>query len=160
MQVLEQAEWPEKFPFRDEMFSCFDESSDGTFYATPRFVEHIDKNAIKSIKQHYDSCFPSAAEDRAKTSVLDMCSSWISHYPEGFSAGRVAGLGMNAAELEKNPVLSEFAIQDLNVSPELPYKDNEFDFITNAVSVDYLRKPIEVFRRAPSSCRNLLSFSM
>lgn len=149
MQVLESPEWPEKFPFREEMFSCFDESSDDTFYASPRFVEHIDENAIRSIRQHYEANFPSTAEDRAKASVLDMCSSWISHYPEGFSAGRVAGLGMNAKELAENPVLTDYEVTDLNVSPKLPYKDNEFDIITNAVSVDYLRKPVEVFRCAP-----------
>lgn len=30
--------------------------------------------------------------------LTDVCSSWISHYPEGYSAetcGRVSGLGMN-----------------------------------------------------------------
>lgn len=131
------------------MFRCYDESSDTTFYASPRFVTHIDDNAIRSLRQHYAAEFPSTPEDRANSSVLDMCSSWISHYPEGFSAGRVAGLGMNVQELEKNPVLTEYAVQDLNVSPKLPYKDNEFDIITNAVSVDYLRKPIEVFQCVP-----------
>ena len=30
--------------------------------------------------------------------------------------------------------------------PSLPYEDNSFDVITNAVSVDYLAKPLEVFR--------------
>ncbi len=30
--------------------------------------------------------------------------------------------------------------------PRLPYGDNSFDVITNAVSVDYLAKPLEVFR--------------
>ena len=30
--------------------------------------------------------------------------------------------------------------------PKLPYEDNSFDVITNAVSVDYLAKPLEVFR--------------
>ena len=30
--------------------------------------------------------------------------------------------------------------------PKLPYEDNSFDVITNAVSVDYLTKPIEVFK--------------
>lgn len=30
--------------------------------------------------------------------------------------------------------------------PKLPYEDNSFDVITNAVSVDYLAKPMEVFK--------------
>ena len=53
---------------------------------------------------------------------------------------------MNASELDRNPVLTETAVVDLNVKPELPYEDNSFDFITNAVSVDYLRQPLPVFR--------------
>lgn len=56
---------------------------------------------------------------------------------------------MNQAELERNPVLTEYSVVDLNANPELPYGDNSFDFITNAVSVDYLRKPLEVFKYAP-----------
>lgn len=47
-------------------------------------------------------------------------------------------------ELEANPVLTDFAVQDLNVNTKLPYEDNTFDFITNTVSVDYLIKPLEV----------------
>ena len=30
--------------------------------------------------------------------------------------------------------------------PSLPYEDNSFDVITNTVSVDYLARPLEVFR--------------
>lgn len=37
-------------------------------------------------------------------------------------------------------------MQDLNVNPKLPFEDNSFDVITNVVSVDYLTKPIEVFK--------------
>ena len=41
---------------------------------------------------------------------------------------------------------ADFEIQDLNKNPKLPYEDNTFDVITNAVSVDYLSRPIEVFK--------------
>ena len=51
---------------------------------------------------------------------------------------------MNKSELEENPVLTSFNVQDLNKNPKLPYDDGSFDFITNAVSVDYLAKPLEV----------------
>lgn len=53
---------------------------------------------------------------------------------------------MNKEELARNPVLTEYAVEDLNSNPRLPYEDNSFDTITNAVSVDYLNKPIEVFK--------------
>jgi hypothetical protein len=81
--------------------------------------------------------------------VLDICSSWVSHYPEGFTAGRVAGLGMNEPELARNPQLTEYTVHDLNEDPLFPYEDNSFDIITNVVSVDYLNKPLLVRARHP-----------
>jgi ubiquinone/menaquinone biosynthesis C-methylase UbiE len=66
--------------------------------------------------------------------------------PQGYTAGRIAGLGMNAAELERNGALSDFAVADLNATPTLPYADNTFDVVTNAVSVDYLTRPLEVMK--------------
>jgi hypothetical protein len=38
---------------------------------------------------------------------------------------------------------AEPQVRDLNTQPQLPYEDNSFDVITNAVSVDYLNKPLE-----------------
>jgi hypothetical protein len=73
-----------------------------------------------------------------------VCSSWVSHYPDGFTAGRVAGLGMNESELKRNPQLTEYTCHDLNEDPLFPYDDNSFDLITNVVSVDYLNKPLLV----------------
>ena len=59
----------------------------------------------------------------------------------------VVGLGMNAAELEANPHLTERLVQDLNLDPRLPYEDETFDVVTNCASVDYLVKPLEVWCR-------------
>ncbi len=49
---------------------------------------------------------------------------------------------MSQAELERNPVLTDFSVRDLNKEPKLPYEDNSFDVITNVVSVDYLNRPL------------------
>lgn len=75
-----------------------------------------------------------------------MCSSWISHYPKGYKQERIVGLGLNEAELQRNGVLTEYVVRDLNVDPTLPFADNSFDVITNVVSVDYLTKPLEIFK--------------
>lgn len=69
-----------------------------------------------------------------------------SHYPKGYTAGKISGLGMNEEELSRNPVLTDYVVRDLNIDPVLPYEDNTFDVITNAVSVDYLTKPREVMK--------------
>jgi len=43
-------------------------------------------------------------------------------------------------------------VQDLNRVPELPFEDASFDAIVNAVSIQYLTRPVEVFR----SCARVL----
>ena len=45
-------------------------------------------------------------------------------------------------------------VADLNKNPKLPYDDNQFDFVTNVVSVDYLVRPTEA--RRPRSQREVL----
>ncbi|KAL1515240.1 hypothetical protein AB1Y20_001874 [Prymnesium parvum] len=132
--------WPDEFPFKDrKFFARMDESPDILFYNEPRFVTHIDDGAITSLTSYYSHTMRPGAD------VLDLCSSWISHLPNDLDLGRVAGLGMNEAELSRNKRLTERVVQDLNVNPSLPYEDESFDFVCNVVSVDYLTKPMEVF---------------
>ncbi|MBI1818464.1 MAG: class I SAM-dependent methyltransferase [Deltaproteobacteria bacterium] len=116
-----------------------DESPDGEFYREPRFVTHIDDATIAALTQVYRELIPAGA------SVLDLMSSWISHLPPEITYARVAGLGMNHAELARNRQLSDFVVHDLNIAPELPCPDTTFDAVINAVSVQYLTRPIEVF---------------
>merc|ERR1719335_1428770 len=40
----------------------------------------------------------------------------------------------------------EYVVQDLNRNPVLQFGDNEFDFVTNALSINYLTNPQEIFR--------------
>lgn len=141
--VLEDPNWPDKFPFGEEAFQRFDETPDEEFYSYPRFVTHIDDAAISSLTAFYEKTFPSSGADGV--AILDVCSSWISHYPKGYTAGRISGLGMNREELERNPVLTDFVVRDLNEDPTFPYEEDTFDVITNCVSVDYLTKPLAVF---------------
>jgi SAM-dependent methyltransferase len=53
---------------------------------------------------------------------------------------------MNEQELSKNSQLSDYCVKDLNTSPVFPYDDSSFDVVTCVVSVDYLNKPLEVFK--------------
>ncbi|KAJ3695008.1 hypothetical protein LUZ60_000385 [Juncus effusus] len=143
-QILKNVEWPEEFPFKEEDFSRFDESPDSLFYSEPRFVTHIDDSAIRALTDYYSKVFPPS--NKPGIAILDLCSSWVSHFPAGYKQERIVGMGMNEDELKKNSVLTEYVVQDLNVNPKLPFEDNSFDVITNVVSVDYLTKPIEVFK--------------
>ena len=142
--VLKDPQWPSEWPFKPDDFQRYDETSDALFYNAPRYVAHIDDDAIGALTDYYAATFPTSGSKDA--ALLDICSSWISHYPPGYSAGRIAGLGMNEEELARNPVLTDFSVHDLNADPTLPYPDNTFDVVTNAVSVDYLNRPLEVFK--------------
>jgi hypothetical protein len=134
--VLKNPKWPETFPFSPKDFSRQDNSQDKVFYDSPRFVFHIDDAAVKALTNYYSKTFFNGA------SVLDICSSWVSHFPSEVNLGYTAGIGMNADELKKNPQLKEYTTRDLNLNPIFPYEDNTFDFVTCVVSVDYLTRLI------------------
>ena len=130
-------DWAELPP---ELFARCDESSDSLFYSVARIVTHIDDATIECLRRFYAETLPRDAD------VLDLMSSWVSHLPEEERYGRVAGLGMNAEELATNPRLTDWVVHDLNRQPELPYEDGSFDAVVNAVSIQYLVRPIDVFR--------------
>ena len=132
----------EKSGFPPGFFDRQDESDDAHFYATPRLVVHIDIPTIGALVGVYRELL------RAGAAVLDLMSSWVSHLPEELEFSRVAGLGMNELELAKNPRLTDHVVHDLNREPELPYEDASFDAVLNAVSIQYLTRPVEVFRSA------------
>lgn len=129
----------ERDPFPPDFFRRMDESPDTDFYCEPRFVTHIDDATIDALTQVYRELIP---PDRR---VLDLMSSWVSHLPDEIRYERVTGLGLNAAELGRNPRLTDFVVHDLNAAPELPFPDESFDAVVNAVSIQYLTHPVEVF---------------
>ena len=125
--------------------------NDPSFYSVPRFVTHIDDNAIHNLRKYYSTFLP------RKGRILDFCSSWISHYPpEVERAGQsgdldILGTGMNRSEMSKIPVLNSWSIQDLNEDPDVRLPQNEslssdkmLDAATCVVSIDYLVRPVDV----------------
>jgi SAM-dependent methyltransferase len=125
-----------KFPAG--FFDRMDSSDDARFYDVPRIVTHIDGGAIAAVGAIYDQL-----ELHLRAPVLDLMSSWISHFqtaPEQMTA-----LGMNAAELLQNEQATDWVVHDLNANPVLPFGDGSFAAACCAVSVDYLARPLEVF---------------
>jgi SAM-dependent methyltransferase len=125
--------------FPPDFFRRLDEADDADFYREPRLVTHIDDATIAALTQLYREVLAPGA------TLLDLMSSWVSHLPPEVPFTRVAGLGMNRTELEHNPRLTDLAVHDLNAAPELPYSDDTFDAVLNAVSIQYLTRPIEVY---------------
>ena len=126
-------------------FSRMDESPDGAFYRPTRLVTHIDDGAIAAVGQVYAELGIDGSQ-AADRQVLDLMSSWVSHFITPPS--QLSILGMNAAELEANAAATERVVQDLNTDPALPWLDASFDAVTCCVSVDYLVRPLEVFDEA------------
>src|SRR5918996_3902562 len=127
-------------PFRPEHFARVDESPDPEFYSFPRKVVHIDDAAIDAIKQFFAETLPPNGV------ILDLLSSWRSHWPAELPKQRLVGVGLNAEEMADNPHLDEYVVHDVNTDPRLPFDDNLFDAVVLTVSIQYLTKTIEVFR--------------
>lgn len=139
-KVLEAPKWPPEWPYSEEDFKRMDESNDAIFYDSPRLCYHIDDSAVSALTKYYSEALQEGDD------VLDICSSWVSHYPKDLKLGNVVGLGMNEYELSQNPQLSSFVVKDLNEEPVFPFDDASFDKVTCVVSVDYLNKPLEIFK--------------
>ena len=75
-------------------FSRVDETDDAAFYAEPRLVTHIDDDAIAAVGELYE-------ELGIDGDVLDLMSSWVSHFATPPRQPRV--LGMNEYELRSEP---------------------------------------------------------
>lgn len=122
--------------FADGFFDRSDPTPDGEFYSQPRLVTHIDDGAIEAAGEVYQSL---GIEGR----ILDLMSSWISHF--AVPPRELVALGRNGYELARNDAAVGGVVVDLNDSPTLPFADDSFDHVVCAVSVDYLRQPLEVF---------------
>jgi hypothetical protein len=127
-------------PFPPGSFQKQDENPDSQFYAQPRLVNHIDGFAIKAVGKAYRHCLPPDGD------YLDLMSSWVSHFPADMAVKSLTGHGMNEAELQANPRLTSYFVQDLNLDPRLPLQDEQFDGVVVCVSIQYLTRPVDVFR--------------
>ena len=127
--------------FSPDDFQRVDESLDSLFYSWPRKVVHIDPQAIEAVSRVFRDLIPPGAV------VLDLMSSWRSHWPAGHPKGRMVGLGLNAEEMADNPDLDEHVVHDLNLDPVLPFDDDVFDAVALTVSAQYLTRPVETFQQ-------------
>ena len=127
--------------FSPDYFQRDDEDDDRFFYLQPRKVVHIDEGAIAAVGGLFRELVPAGGV------VLDLMSSWRSHWPQGHPKLRMVGLGLNREEMEDNPDLDEVVVHDLNYDPVLPFEDDTFDAILLTVSVQYLTRPVETFEQ-------------
>ncbi len=127
-------------PFKPEVFEREDETPDGLFYVQPRLLVHIDDFAIEAAGRIYGELLPTGG------ALLDLMSSYKSHLPAELNWTRLIGLGMNETELRENDQLTDYVVHDLNADPRMPFDDASFDGAAVTVSVQYMTRPVEIFR--------------
>lgn len=135
--------FPETYPFNEKDFSRFNNADDSVYYAKPQFKYGVDAGAIAALTHYYNTTIT-----KSKLNVLDVGSSWVSHYPREFKKKmrNIVGIGLNPLELQINPQLTEFEVRDLNKVPELPFRDASFDVVTCAISIPYFTSPVKIFK--------------
>ncbi|HAS89820.1 MAG TPA: methyltransferase type 11 [Desulfovibrio sp.] len=135
---------PKKQPvdfIHEDFFNRPDDTADASFYSSPRLIGHIDKQASKNLQSIYKRFLS------PEMKVLDLMSSMESHLSPDIELD-ITGLGMNMNELRMNPSLNGKVVQDLNINPELNFKNNTFDAITCSLSIEYLTDPASILKQA------------
>src|SRR3954451_21548120 len=107
--------------FPPGFFDRSDSSSDAAFYRPLRLVTHIDDGAIAAVGALYDEL---GIGVDGNGEVLDLMSSWVSHFTE--KPRHLTVLGMNDDELAANPQAHDRVVHDLNADPSLPFPDDSF----------------------------------
>ena len=125
--------------YSPQHFERVDEDEDRLFYLQPRRVVHIDDSAIAAVGRLFRELVP------PDSTVLDLMSSWRSHWPAGHPKARLVGLGLNREEMEDNPDLNEAVVHDVNRDLRLPFDDDTFDAVVVTVSAQYLTHPVDTF---------------
>ena len=125
--------------YSPQHFERVDEDEDRLFYLQPRRVVHIDDSAIAAVGRLFRELVP------PDSTVLDLMSSWRSHWPAGHPKARLVGLGLNREEMEDNPDLDEVVVHDVNRDLHLPFDEETFGAAVITVSAQYLTHPVDTF---------------
>jgi methyltransferase family protein len=126
--------------FTNTFFQRKDPGPDTEFYATDRFVHHIDDRARQNLAALYQNFI------QPGDTVLDLMAGWESHIPDTIKPLSLHGIGLNKNELVHNTALTAHTIQDLNTHPALAFNDHVFDSAVCSLSVEYLTDPLAVFK--------------
>ncbi len=126
--------------FPQEFFARHDNNEDALYYEEPRRKVYVDNHSISVLTEFLQELLPPHGV------YLDLMSGWRSHIPSQVLPSRVVGLGLNAQEMVENNQLDKFVVHDLNDDPILPLENQQFDVVLCNFSIQYLIKPVEVFR--------------
>ncbi len=123
-----------------EAFARSDETSDAAFYKNFKAEGSLDSLALATIEDLYERLIPKGSR------MLDLMAGSDSHVRKSLQPVSLIGLGLNGEELQSNKALTETVVHDLNADVALPFYDNQFDVVLCTVSVEYITRPLEIFR--------------
>lgn len=134
-----------------------DESNDLEFYATPKFVYHLDSNFRNELTNIYKE------ELCSDSTVLDLMSSWDSYLPRTKNYKKVIGHGLNKEELEKNKYFDKYWIQNFNKDQNIPLESESIDYCLMVAAWQYLQYPeniaMEIARILKNNGKLIIAFS-
>ena len=134
-----------------------DESNDLDFYASPKFVYHLDSNFRKELTNIYNEEF---YDD---STILDLMSSWDSYLPTTKKYKNVLGHGLNKEELERNQYFDKYWIQNFNEDQNIPLENESIDFCLMVAAWQYLQYPenisMEISRILKNNGKLIIAFS-
>ena len=137
--------------------SKLDESNDLDFYASPKFVYHLDSNFRKELTNIYNEEF---YDD---STILDLMSSWDSYLPTTKRYKKVLGHGLNKEELERNKYFDKYWIQNFNKDQKIPLETESIDFCLMVAAWQYLQYPenisMEISRILKNNGKLIIAFS-
>ena len=134
-----------------------DIADDEFFYQQPRYVHHLSdsfRNRLTNLYLEY-LC--------SHHVILDLMSSWVSHFPNHIKFKKVIGHGLNEAELDSNKRLDLFWVQNLNQTQNMPIEDSSIDVGLIVAGWQYLQYPekisLELSRIIKSDSLLIISFT-
>jgi hypothetical protein len=131
--------------------SRWDEGDDRRFYAD-HASEPLEPATASALRAAITATLPAQLGR-----VLDLMSGSFSYLPDAPQA-QVVGLGLNAQELARNPVLTAGIVHDVNASPRLPFPDASFDAVVCTSGVQYMIQPVTLFAEVHRVLRSRCPF--
>ena len=94
-----------------------DMADDEIFYQQARYVNHLSVPFRTRLTKLYSEYLCD------QHIILDLMSSWVSHLPNNRKYKKVIAHGMNESELNANPRIDKYWVQNLNKNQLLPFVD-------------------------------------
>ena len=144
--------------FSARCFQRLDEGDDAEFFGEPSLTPFWDQRALLEVSKLYQRLIPPRAD------ILDLMAGV--HSPLQQTDLQVASLhcaGLNAEELEHNPICHQRRVLDVNRIQALPYQNQQFDVVLIHAAIEYVIQPqllfSEISRVLRPAGRIIVSFS-